>query len=82
MKINSKTFLLLMVFTYLLLAVLFVLFFKNVRNYFSFTPIPSDGIVGYAHYYGYPLVLDTLIFFIFLLSPVVLLIIVKIINKK
>ena len=56
-------------------TVIFIL--KIVRFSFFPTGISSQQIIGYAQYYGYPFYFDTIVFFIFLLIPLIVLLMSK-----
>jgi hypothetical protein len=58
------------------LSILLVIFlaafsFRKLRDLFSRPDYTHAGMVGYAQYFGYPLYLDTILFFCILLYPVV-----------
>lgn len=62
--------------------VLFVLLFRKIRDGAMPPPIGSTYIVGYTQYFGYPFYLDTGIFFFFVLTPVIILWICSVIDKR
>ncbi|OGH06031.1 MAG: hypothetical protein A2W22_03855 [Candidatus Levybacteria bacterium RBG_16_35_11] len=55
---------------YLFVFLALLVFFKFARNFFPPPEITQQKIVGYAHYYGYPLYFDSILFFYILLCPV------------
>lgn len=57
----------------LLFFLIFVLIlsFRKIRDAFPPTEIGHEKIVGYTQYFGYPFYLDTIIFFVFVLSPLI-----------
>jgi len=61
---------------YIVLQILFLVFlFINFRTFRDFFPIPKileSKIIGYSQYFAYPLYFDTFIFFIVILSPIVI----------
>ena len=66
---SIKVLLQLLVYLALLLASIFFTF-RYFRSLFYPPLILDNKIVGYAQYFGYPFHFDTLLFFIFLLIPV------------
>lgn len=48
-----------------------VVFFRQIRDIFPPAMIGTSHVIGYAQYYGYPFYLDTIIFFVLLLHPLV-----------
>lgn len=54
-----------------------LLYFRLFRNFFPIPRIGEEKIVGFAHYYGYPFYFDTVMFFIFILSPLILVVFTK-----
>ena len=64
-------------------AVLFVIFFKYVKN--NLTPElvdPIERTVGFVHYANYPYYLDTIAYILLLIVPVVILGTIKFFYKK
>lgn len=61
--------------------ILLGIFYKFGRIFFSNPQINKDSIVGYAHFYGYPLYFDHIVFFLFIAIPVVATIYFMIKNK-
>jgi len=51
------------------LTIYLVLSFRTIRDSLPPTKIENQKIVGYTQYFGYPFQLDTIIFFLFLLPP-------------
>ncbi len=51
--------------------------FRYLRNIFSNHQIAKSASVGYAQYFGYPLYLDSILFFVIVFSPIIFYIIVK-----
>ena len=45
--------------------------FRQLRYSFSPPKTTENEIIGYAQYFGYPLYFETIIFFVFILSPIV-----------
>ena len=54
-----------------IIYLIILLNFRQLRSLFGSPKITGDGIVGYAHYFGYPLYFEIIIFFVFILSPIV-----------
>lgn len=44
--------------------------FKGIRTLFPVPEIGKDKLIGFAHYYGYPLYYDTIFFFILIFIPI------------
>lgn len=61
----------------LLILVFFAASFKTLRDLFPNPIISENTSIGYAQYFGYPLYLDSYIFFIIILSPVLFFTIMK-----
>lgn len=59
------------VFYISIIYLIILLNFRQLRLLFKPPEITENGIVGYAHYFGYPLYFETIIFFVFILSPIV-----------
>lgn len=60
-------------FIYLVLILAAIFFtFRYFRSLFFPPEINEDKIVGYAQYFGYPFHFDTLLFFIFMIIPVLM----------
>lgn len=63
---------------YFSIGALFILFtFRKVRSFFPPPSIGESKIVGYAQYFGYPFYFDTVLFFVFLLSPILIFAFIK-----
>lgn len=59
------------VFYSFLIYLIILINFRKLRSLFPSPQIGKEGIVGYPQYFGYPLYFETIVFFIFILSPVV-----------
>ena len=82
MRKNRKLKILLEGLLYISLMYLAILMtFRQLRSLFSYPKIAEDGIVGYAQYFGYPMYFETIIFFIFVFSPVLVFFILSKIRK-
>lgn len=77
LKIKFKLFLEGLLYFCFLVGVIF-LSFRTVREMFDPPLIGEHLIVGYAQYYGYPLYFEAVILFIVLLSPFIILSLMKI----
>jgi hypothetical protein len=64
-------------FTYIAIT---ALSFKKFRDLFSSKPQVNTDLLGFPQYYGYPLYLDTAIFFAVILFPVVFFFLMKFIK--
>lgn len=79
-KIKDTRILILFVGLFVLLLILFLTNFRTVRD--SIPPeIGEHKIVGYAQYFGYPLYLDTFVFFAFILYPILFFTLFKCLKK-
>ena len=58
-----------------------LLSFRQLRSLFRPVKITEDDIVGYAQYFGHPLYFETIIFFVFILSPILVFFILSKIRK-
>ena len=67
---------------FFILSLLIFISFRVLRKMFPLPEINQEKIVGYSQYYGYPLYFDTILFFTFLLLPIVTFILCKKIFKK
>ena len=59
------------------IAILIFLTFKKLRQFFLPPNIPSEKIVGYAQYFGYPFYFDTLLVSTLFILPVVIFLTLK-----
>lgn len=80
-KAKYKRFLIEWVLYWLLLAVVLIAYFKKLREMDISPEIDSNKIVGFSQYFGYPVNFDSVFFFSFLCSPVVIIIFILIKNK-
>lgn len=64
------------------LTICLVLSFRAIRDSLPPTKIENQKIVGYSQYFGYPLYLDTIVFFIFILSTFASAFLMHIIHRK
>ncbi len=63
----------------LCLCYIFVLLhFRSLRMLFPYPKINSEKMVGFSQYFGYPFYFDTVLFFIIMLSPIVVILTIKI----
>ncbi len=53
------------------MSIVFLLAFRYLRDNAMIPEINKNKIIGYSQYFGYPLYLDTIIFFVFILYPVI-----------
>ena len=58
------------------------LLFRTLRDLLPDPELKGDTSIGYAQYFGYPLYLDTFLFFLLLLLPVIYFFGIKIFSKK
>src|SRR4029077_17888276 len=70
-KSRNRKIMLYIIAAFILLVLLFAALFRFLRDSLPPPEISHNKIVGYVHYFGYPLYLDTFVFFIFLLFPIV-----------
>lgn len=68
-------------FYFFIEVLLAIFYFRKIRNLFPIPPIGEQKIVGYAQYFGYPLYFDNFAFFLFIISPLLLLSIVTLRRK-
>ena len=73
-KRNSLTFSVLFFF---FLVFFLALSFRKIRDFLPPPEIRKEHIVGYAQYFGYPLYLDVAVFFIVILCPVIIFLLIK-----
>ena len=74
----------------IVLTVLFILFllgtfalsFRKLRDIMPDPAVNAETSIGYAQYFGYPLYLDSIIFFILIISPVLFFTFIKLIQKS
>jgi hypothetical protein len=62
-----------------------IISFRTLRDLLPNPKIGENTSIGYAQYFGYPLYLDSIVFFVIVFSPVIYLIILKFLryrNKK
>jgi len=76
-------FLLLNLFFLFFLTIVLGLSFRKIRDSLPPPEIGTQKIIGYIHYFGYPFHLDTVIFFLVILPPLLigLLVRLKVKNK-
>lgn len=67
---------------YVTFIVFFLLIFRVIRSLFLPPEISSYKIVGYSQYYGYPFYYDTLAFFVLILFPSIIFLILCLVRKK
>lgn len=63
------------------LSVIFILF-KKIRGLFLGPQIGENKIVSYSQYFGYPYYFDTILFFVIIFSPSIIMFILKFAMKK
>ena len=78
----SRTFFFNWIAMFFILSLLIFISFRVLRKMFPLPEINQEKIVGYSQYYGYPLYFETILFFTFLLLPIVTFILCKKIFKK
>lgn len=67
---------------YFFIEVLLTIFYlRKIRDLFPIPPIGENKIVGYAQHFGYPFYFDNFAFFLFIISPLLLLSIVAVRRK-
>ena len=66
----------------LFLLGIFAVYFRKLRDVMPDPAISKETSIGYSQYFGYPLYLDSLIFFILILSPVLFYIFIKLLQKS
>ena len=81
LKKKEVIFLLSSFFVLFLVVVSLGLSFRKTRDLLPPTEIGPQKIVGYTQYFGYPFYLDTIIFFVFICSPFISIILFFAINK-
>lgn len=55
-------------------AILFLMLtFKKLRIFFPPPEISNEKLIGFAQYFGYPFYFDTLIFFLIIFLPILIL---------
>lgn len=64
-----------------IIYLIILLNFRQLRSLFSTPKITQGEIVGYAQYFGYSLYFETIIFFIFILSPIIVFFVLSKIRK-
>lgn len=52
-------------------GVIFLLF-RKLRSFMPPSQITQENVVGFAQYNGYPMYYDTVVFFIFIISPILI----------
>ena len=65
----------------ILMLLFFALTFRIVRDNLPPTPISANKIIGYSQYFGYPLFLDTAIFLILILLPIIFFVALRLVEK-
>ena len=60
----------------------FALSFRKLRDIMPDPAVNAETSIGYAQYFGYPLYLDSIIFFILIISPVLFFTFIKLIQKS
>ena len=60
----------------------FALSFRKLRDVMPDPAVNAETSIGYAQYFGYPLYLDSIIFFILIISPVLFFTFIKLIQKS
>jgi len=56
---------------FFIFGMVFIFSFKSIRGFMYPPEIGKEKIVGFAHYFGYPFYFDTIVFFVFIFSPVI-----------
>ena len=59
-------------------TVVVFLSFRTIRDLFPPPRITENKIVGFTQYFGYPFFFDTIIFFLFVISPALIFLLIKI----
>ena len=67
---------------FLLEIFLILVFFRKLRSIFPPPPIEKSGIVGFAQYFGYPFYFETIVFLVVVISPFVIVSIIKYLKKQ
>ena len=60
----------------------FALSFRKLRDVMPDPAVNAETSIGYGQYFGYPLYLDSIIFFILIISPVLFFTFIKLIQKS
>jgi len=68
-------------FIFIFLLGIFFIFFRKIRDALPPSIIGKSAVVGYAQYFGYPFYLDAVVFFIILLHPVLVFLLLKFFEK-
>jgi len=80
--LNERSKILIEGFSYISIIYLIILLsFRQLRSLFSSPKITEHGIVAYAQYFKYPLYFETILFFVFILSPIVVFFILSKVRK-
>jgi len=77
----KKTYIYLIIFVFLTAGII-VLSFRSLRDFFGKTKIDEGVSIGYAQYFGYPIYLDTILFFLIILTPIIFFILNSILYKE
>lgn len=59
----------------------FAVFFRKLRDILPNPSISNETSIGYSQYFGYPIYLDSVIFLIIVLSPILFLIFIKLTKR-
>jgi hypothetical protein len=69
-KASRKIYLLVSILSFGGALFTFLIFFRKIRDALPPPIINQTKIIGYTHYFGYPFLLDTVVFFFFIFFPV------------
>lgn len=78
---NKKVFITAITLIMLEIIILFATF-RQLRLLFHPAKITDAKVIGFAHYFGYPFYFDTIIFFFIFLSPIIIVGLLRIIEKR
>jgi len=70
-KLKNKFAVLIEAIFFVLLAIIFILTFRKLRDSLPPPAINQTKIIAYTQYFGYPFYLDTAIFLVFIFFPII-----------
>jgi hypothetical protein len=82
LKSSYKKIIILYSLFFIVLCGVIALSFRWIRDILPDTQLDTITSIGYAQYFGYPLHLDTIIFFIIIFSPVLFFAVIKVLKIK
>lgn len=72
----------LFIFIQSITLIIIATFFKKIRDKVADPEIQANKIIGYAHYYGYPILIDTFLFHLIIFLPALILTFLLFRNNK